>query len=178
MITAIASAMHGHNTMSKGIIVAGHVSIYSLIGFVIFGFWGLSLGATALIWWGVLRRSRQENIENDYMHQGGHGPATLMDVMKAHYFTGLFTVIALRFYNYGTSRGQKLGWEHQAIIHPNNLWNGKKVRVVHGPRVHPDDRPFMDCRRPTEIATGLTGDCIIATHATYLGSLLALLGLS
>lgn len=183
MITALASALHGHDTFSKGYIMAGHAFAYA----------GLTFLATQSLWftaavfllcvafWYTLRSGKNAHLEMQRMDTINEPHPTFMDVVKGHYYTGWLTAWALEIWNYSTERGQKLGWEKQAIdagiangwVDANGevykgLWRGKEVRVVikgyggiRRPEVHPDDRPFWQCRRPAEIATGLTFDILL-----------------
>lgn len=161
MILATASAAHGYNLAGKGVIVSATVIAYALLGYLYTGWWGTSAGVLAGLWWPVFRSGKQAHIEMQYMDTGNPPHPSLYDVLKAHYFVGFFTIIALKLYNYSSPAGQKLGWEKKAVD-DGGYWHGKKVRLVdNDTRVHHDDFPFWDCRRPTEFATGLTGDIIL-----------------
>lgn len=132
MITAIASGLHGYNAASKGIIMAAHCTLYGTIAYFCADvFAALIVMLLCVVWWFVFRGSKQARIELDKMDTINPPHPTYTDVMKAHYFTGFLAVLALYFYNYETK--------------PKLINNGK----------------FWDCRRPTEIATGLTGDVMI-----------------
>ncbi len=131
MILAFTSAAHGYNLASKGYIVAASALLYGVIGWGFIGVWGWLLAALVAAWWFTLRTSKQAKIELDYMDTINPPQPYLMDVFKAHYYTGFLTCLALMIFNYDTK--------------PELINNGK----------------FWDCRRPTEFATGLTGDILL-----------------
>jgi len=166
MILATASALHGHNTLGRWYLAAISAVAYSAAFYFTFGLWGLTVFPSIALWWVLFRGSRTENIENDFMHQGGNGPATLHDVLKAHYYTGMLSCLSLMLFNYSTERGKKLGWEH--LYAQQGHVRGTPVRVDANGRVHPDDRPFWDCRRPTEVAGGLTADIVLVALLVVL----------
>lgn len=159
MITAFASATHGANYITKGVIMAAHVLIYSALFYASFGGWGLIVTPFCVVWWFLLRGRKQAQVELKYMDVGKKDQSSLWDVLKAHYFTGFLTCLALKKWNYGTKAGRRLGWEQ--LYANTGIAKGKPVRVDHAGRVHPDDLPFWDCRRPTEFATGLTADIVL-----------------
>lgn len=168
MITAIASGLHGHNTFSKGYIIAGAALVWGATSYLISASLIYS-GVVALLsigWWFLLRGSKQAKIELDKMDTINQPHPSYLDVLKAHYYTGWLTILALKIWNYGTKAGQVLGWEHQAA--QTGRWKGKSVRVDHHGRVHQDDIPFWACRRPTELATGLTFDILLFTILALL----------
>lgn len=136
MILATASALHGHNTLSKGVLIAASAVIWGALTFLLTSAIWLSLVATfmSVAWWFVLRGGKQASLELDYMDTINKPHPRLKQVMAAHYWTGWLTCLSLELFNYSTAWGKKLGWNH-----------GR----------------FWDVRRPTEIATGLTGDAII-----------------
>lgn len=131
MITAIASALHGNDAAPKGLIIAGHSVIYTLLSVTFFEWYGVLILPLCVAWWFIFRGSRQAKIELDCMDRINPPHPSYGDVLRAHYYTGILTVLALRFYNYDTK--------------PHLINNGK----------------FWDVRRPTEIATGLTGDIMM-----------------
>lgn len=180
MILATASVIRGHeNHIPDGLVLALAAIAWGTVPCLVGGlrelFFGVEYDSIAVsiqsgivyalvfAWQFGLRGGKQADIENDYMDTSRPPHPRLRDVLRAHYYTGWLTILGLHLYNYSTDRGQKLGWEDQAI-RAEGKWNGKTVRIitVNGqPRVHPDDFPFWDCRRPTEALTGLTGDIII-----------------
>ena len=169
MILATFSGLHGHNDVPRGWCMGLSAAIYGLIFWLFFSWWGLLVMPVVLAWWVFLRGSRTENAENAYMDtESDHVRPSLHDVLKAHYYTGWLSILSLRFFNYSTRWGQKLGWEGKAA--KEGRWHGKPVRVDEAGRVEPDDRPYWDCRRPTELAGGLTLD--IALWALILWEML------
>ena len=169
MILATFSGLHGHNTLPRGWCMGLSAAAYGLIFWLCFSWWGSLVLPVVLAWWVFLRGSRTENVENAYMDTiSDHELPSLLDVMKAHYFTGFLSCASLYLFNYITHWGQWLGWEAKAA--KEGQWRGKPVRVDAAGRVHPDDMPYWDCRRPTELAGGLTLD--IALWALILWEML------
>lgn len=171
MILAATSALQGHDSAPRGYLIAGSVIAWGVAAFLFVGWYAIVIAALAGAWWPVFRSGKQARIEMQYMDTGNAPNPSLLDVLKAHYYVGLFTIIALKLYNYSTTAGQKLGWEQKAVD-DGGYWHGQKVRLVdNNTRVHPDDFPFLDCRRPTEIATGLTGDTLLIAILLLMGLL-------
>lgn len=131
MITAFASAIHGHGSVTKGLVMAVNICAYSVIFYMLCGSYGLIVAPLIIAWWFMLRGSKQAKIELDYMDTINKPHPTMVEVLKAHYYTGFLTCAALYFYNYEKK--------------PELINNGK----------------FWDCRRPTEFATGLTFDLFL-----------------
>lgn len=132
MITAIASAVHGNDALTKGAVISAHAAAYGILGYIAVGWLGLIFPALAILWWFTLRTGKQAKIELKKMDTINPPHPSYMDVLKAHYYTGILTVIGLYFFNYEKR--------------PNLINNGK----------------FWDCRRPTEFLTGLTLDIVLA----------------
>ena len=136
MILAISSALHGNDTFSKGYIMAGAALLYGSLTFLLTSTIWLSIGIVLLsvVWWFVFRGRKQAQVELKRMDTINYpGWFSFMDVVKAHYYTGWLTALALERYNYS----------NDAVKHLIN--NGK----------------FWDIRRPAEIATGITGDIML-----------------
>lgn len=160
MILAFASAAHGRNLLGQWHIVAIAAALYWLVGWVVSdGFIGALLAIAVVTYWLLFRRGEQAHIEMRVMDTGHPLRARLRDVLKAHYYIGWLTCLGLWLFNYSTPMGKWLGWEKQWAMQGHV--RGKKVRVDSLGRVHEDDKPILDCRRPTEFLTGLTGDIII-----------------
>lgn len=141
MITALASALHGYDAATKGVIMAAHAGAYGAIGWALFGLAGLAVMPVCVAWWFVLRGRKQAQVELQCMDTWNPPHPRLRDVLKAHYYTGWLTCLALRYFNYTRTP-------------------------------HLINRPtFWDCRRPTEIATGLTLDIVLLL--IFLGGYLA-----
>lgn len=138
MITALASGIHGHNTFSKGYIMAAHALAYGGIGYLTCGLSGLAVIPACIAWWFLLRGRKQAQVELQRMDTYNPPHPSMWAVMKAHYFTGFLTCVALYFFNYDKR--------------PELVNNGK----------------FWDCRRPTELATGLTFDIMIGVSLWLL----------
>ncbi len=132
MILACASAAHGNNLFGKGYLVAASALLYGALGWAVIGVWGWLLIALVVVWWFVFRTSKQARVELDYMDTRNPPQPRLMDVFRAHYYTGFLTCLSLMAFNYDTA--------------PHLVNNAK----------------FWDCRRPTEFATGLTGDVMMS----------------
>lgn len=132
MILAFASAAHGNNFISKGVLIAISAVLWGLIATALHG-WLIGVIVQGLVvgWWFTLRGGKQARVELDRMDTINPPHPTMLDVLKAHYYTGWLTCLALYFFNYEKR--------------PNLINNGK----------------FWDCRRPTEFATGMTGDIIL-----------------
>lgn len=133
MILAFASAAHGNNLISKGILIAISAALWGLIAAAATN-WLLAVVIQALVvgWWFMLRGSKQAKVELDKMDTINPPHPSMMDVLKAHYYTGILTCVSLYFFNYDKR--------------PDLVNNGK----------------FWDCRRPTEFATGLTADVVLS----------------
>lgn len=170
MITAFASAIHGHGAITKGVVMGVHAALYAALFWFVYGWYGLCVIPVIAAWWFLLRGRKQAQPELQYMDRHNKPHNELKDVLKAHYYTGWLTCLGLLIFNYNTKLGQKLGWEHKAA--KEGKWHGKVVRVDLDGRVYPADRPFWDCRRPTEFATGLTADIVlfIILGVDYAGS--------
>ncbi len=168
MILAFASAAHGRNVTGQWYIVAIAACLYGIVGLVAHNVY-MSVLCFLFVpfYWLMFRRGAQARIEMRCMDTGHPFRTRLRDVLRAHYYVGWLTCLALFFCNYSTRLGQWLGWEHKWAIEGHV--RGRKVRVDEFGRVHEDDRPFWDCRRPTEIATGLTGDMMIGMILTIVG---------
>ena len=169
MILAFASACHGRNVMGQWYIVALAAALWALVGFAVVGLVGAAAGLLVPVWWLLFRRGHQAHIEMRCMDTGHPFRTRLRDVLRAHYYCGWLTCLALFFCNYSTRLGQWLGWEHKWAVEGHV--RGRKVRVDEFGRVHEDDKPFWDCRRPTEFATGLTGDIMKTAFLIILGGI-------
>lgn len=132
MILAFASAAHGNNFVSKGVLIAASAVAWGLIFAAVHG-WLAAVIVQGLVagWWFVLRGGKQARAELNRMDTINPPHPTMLDVLKAHYYTGFLTCAALYFFNYDKR--------------PDLINNGK----------------FWDCRRPTEFATGLTADFLL-----------------
>lgn len=137
MITAIASGLHGYNAAGKWIIVAANAAAYSGIGVWFYGWYGLYFLPVVVAWWMLLRGGSQAQKELQKMDNINAPHPGYMDVMRAHYYTGLLTCLGLYFFNYKRT--------------PHLVNNGK----------------FWDCRRPTECLSGLTLDICLMGVLTY-----------
>lgn len=138
MITALASVAHGYDQagapwyFSKGYIMAAHALAYGGLGFAVAGGWGLIVTPLALAWWPVFRGRKQAQVELQKMDTWNEPHPSYHDVLRAHYYTGWLTMLALYLFNY--------------TRHPDLVNNGR----------------FWDCRRPSEFATGLTLDVVLS----------------
>lgn len=132
MILAITSALHGADRLPKAVLIAASAVLWGILACWITGsMYGWTASIPVIAWWFVLRGGKQARAELDCMDRWNAPHPTYLDVMKAHYFTGFLTVLSLYFFNYDRT--------------PHLVNNGK----------------FWDCRRPTELATGLTGDLML-----------------
>lgn len=169
MILAFASAAHGRNLLGQWYIVAIAASLYGIVWLMASGIFA-AIAAFIFVpaYWLLFRRGAQAQLEMRVMDTGHPLRARLRDVLKAHYYIGWLTCLGLWLFNYSTPTGKRLGWEHQWAMQGHV--RGKKVRVDEFGRVHEDDKPFWDCRRPTEFLTGLTGDIIIISILFIIGA--------
>lgn len=170
MILALASAAHGRNVTGQWYIVAIAASLYGIVGLAAHDIYMAALCFLFVpLYWLMFRRGAQADIEMRCMDTGHAFRTRLRDVLRAHYYVGWLTCLGLWLFNYSTERGIKLGWEKKAVD-DGGKWRGKPVRLIaNDTRVHPDDFPFWDCRRPTEFLTGLTGDLMIGVILTIAG---------
>jgi ABC-type multidrug transport system fused ATPase/permease subunit len=143
---------------SKGVLIAAAAITYGVLTYLLTSaiWFSVIVCLLSVAWWFTLRTGKQAQAELQAMS----GQGSIITAAKANYYIfSPFIIISLYLFNYGTKWGQWLGWEHQWATQGHV--RGKPVRVdVHG-RVHHDDMSFMDCRRPTELASGLTGDIIL-----------------
>jgi len=150
IITAVASALHGHGKIGKGYIMAAHALLLSAVA------WSLVAGvAASAVYWLAFRRSAQAKAELTAMDNPSQDsfwaaayaylwPCAVMCLLGAAAYTVthatslivgciLMTVApflamaSVAAFNYQTELGKKVGWNH-----------GR----------------FIDCRRMTEIITG------------------------
>lgn len=131
MILAATSALHGYDAVSKGYLIAISAALYAGIYALVSPWLAVIPLVLVPLWWFGLRGGKQAQLELQYMDTWNPPHPSIWDVLKAHYYTGWLTLIALKCYNYTNA--------------PNLINTGK----------------FWDVRRPTEIATGLTGDIML-----------------
>lgn len=170
MIIAFASAAHGRDYpkwLGQWGVVTAALFVWAAVASMTTGWLGaLVAGLFVPIYW-LLFRVGKADIELQYMDKINYD-IPLLDVMKAHYYIGFLTCLGLVLFNYSTKWGQRLGWEKKAV-NDGGKWHGKPVRLIaNNTRVHPDDFPFWDCRRPTEFLTGLTGDLLLTVIITLM----------